>query len=151
MIAGGRMNYTIRECRLSDLHEVSEIENVSFPDPYDKATFLRFLVWEHRGFLVAEGEGRILGYVIALTGHGFGLISSIAVSPTYKRMGIGSRLMRAALDFLVGKVPKVTLQVSVKNAAAIDLYVKKFSFRETARIAGYYPNGDDAILMTMQF
>ena len=150
ILNGARINYTIRGCRISDLHEVAEIEKVSFPDPYDKATFLRFLVWENEGFLVAEDQGRILGYVIASSGQGSGLIASIAVSPNYKRMGIGSTLMRAALDYLIGKVREVKLQVSVTNTAAIDLYIK-FFFRETGRIQRYYPNGDDALLMTRQF
>jgi ribosomal-protein-alanine N-acetyltransferase len=150
IMSDARANYAIRGCRISDLHQVAEIEKVSFPDPYDKATFLRFLVWERKGFLVAEDQGTILGYVIASSGHGSGLIASIAVSPNYKQKGIGSTLMRAALDYLIGKVREVKLQVSVRNTAAIGLYIK-FSFREAGRLQGYYPNGDDALLMTRQF
>jgi ribosomal protein S18 acetylase RimI-like enzyme len=58
--------------------------------------------------------------------------------------------MRAALDYLIGKVREVKLQVSVRNTAAIGLYIK-LSFREAGRLQGYYPNGDDALLMTRQF
>jgi ribosomal-protein-alanine N-acetyltransferase len=148
-MSGARTSYLIRGCRIWDLHEVSEIEKASFPDPYDKPTFLRLLLWEPRGFLVAEDKETILGYVIASSGHGSGLIASIAVSPNHKRIGIGSTLMRAALDYLVRKVTEVNLQVSVRNTAAIDLYVK-FSFRETGRVQEYYPNGDDALVMTRQ-
>ena len=150
ILNGAHTNYAIRGCRISDLQAVAKIEKVSFPDPYDKATFLRFLVWENEGFLVAEDQGRIVGYVIASSGHGSGLIASIAVSPNYTRMGIGSTLMRAALGYLIGKVREVKLQVSVTNTSALDLYVK-FSFRETGRIPRYYPNGDDAVLMMRQF
>ncbi len=127
-----------------------EIENASFPDPYDRLTFSHIVQSEPDGLLVSEADGAVVGYVIASAEGGTGLIISIAVSKTRRGRGVGSMLMRAALDYLSGKVKRVDLQVSLKNKEAIDLY-RKFSFQERRRIPGYYSNGDDALAMTFEF
>ena len=130
---------------------VLQIEKISFPDPYDRDTFSYFLRSEPGGFLVVhDGDGTILGYVIASSRYGYGLVMSIAVLPDQKRRGIGSMLMQAALNYLRSKVRQVYLQVSTTNAEAIAFY-RKFSFHETGRISKYYPNGDDAVVMAIEF
>jgi ribosomal-protein-alanine N-acetyltransferase len=98
------------------------------------------------GFLVADDGSRILGYVTTIVENEIGLIMSIAVSPGFRRKGIGDSLMESALNHLVG-CERVWLLVDERNTPAISLY-HKHSFSETGRvIKGYYPNGDDAVEM----
>lgn len=140
--------FSIRRCKLGDLTWIVEIEKAAFPDPYDRSTFLQLLELEPDGFLVAEGQGRLLGYVAAVARGGEAMIYSIAVAPEYRRTGVGRELMRTELGCLSKKANSVDLQVSVKNNAAIALY-KQFYFVEVGRIRGYYRNGDDAIVMRL--
>lgn len=138
--------YSIRPCRDGDLSRIVEIEKAAFPDPYDRSIFTQLLRAEPGGFLVAEGGGKVLGYVTAVSRGGDATIYSIAVSNDRRRSGIGRGLMNAELSYLSRKAESVYLQVSVNNPAAIALY-KEFSFVELGRIRRYYPNGDDALVM----
>lgn len=144
------INFTIRKCRVEDLDQILEIEKTSFPNPYDRSLFTHFLTEGASGFLVAEKEGRIIGYLIFTNQRKLGTIVSIAVSPEYRRRGVGRRLLGAALNQLSSKANIVELQVSAKNEDAIEFY-RKFSFRQTAILRMYYPNGEDAILMSRKF
>ena len=139
---------TVRPCREADLGRILEIEQSSFPDPYDLPIFTQLLASEPSGFLVVERNGRVIGYIAASSRRRDATIFSIAVEEQSKRMGAGRLLMQAELDYLSKRVERVNLQVSVRNPAAISLY-RRFSFVERGRIRGYYPNGDDAIIMTL--
>lgn len=139
----------VRQCRVDDLDQVLRIENASFPKPYDRSLFSHFLSRGPQGFLIADKRGTIVGYVIATIERDFGLIISIAVSPDNRGRGIGTILMNTILAELSKKVRRVELQVSVNNKQAIQFY-QKFSFKETGFIKNYYPNGDDAILMSRE-
>ncbi len=140
--------FSIRRCKLDDLNRIVEIEKAAFPDPYDRFTFLQLLELEPDGFLVAEGQSRLLGYMTAVARGGEATIYSIAVAPEYQRTGVGRELMKTELDYLSKKADSVNLQVSVENHAAIALY-KQFFFVEVGRIRKYYRNGDDAIVMRL--
>jgi [ribosomal protein S18]-alanine N-acetyltransferase len=91
-----------------------------------------------------------VGYVAAVASGSEAMIYSIAVSDMDRRRGIGRALMAAELNYLskIKGISRVTLQVSVNNYAAQSLY-KQFRFVETRRIRKYYPNGDDAWLMSL--
>ncbi len=122
------------------------IEEVSFPNPYTRGIFTRYLSLADERFLVAVQKGRVVGYVIAEIQGTQGLIVSLAVLPEYRKEGIGSMLMREAFERLCKKVRRIHLQVSIENKTAIKFY-RKFSFQEMSKIKNYYPNGDDAIVM----
>ncbi len=139
-----RPSYRIRECVEKDLVDVLKIENESFTDPYDMEIFSQLLRSEPEGFLVADGGG-ILGYVAASARYG--LILSLAISPSHRRKGIGAALLDSVLRYLRGRTSRVTLQVRVGNSAAIALY-RRFSFREEGRLRRYYPDGEDALVMS---
>ena len=137
----------IRRCRKQDLTQVLNIERISFIYPYDRCTFLYFLMREPEGFSVYEDKGRVVGYIITSVIGDKGTIISIAVIPELRRMGIGSNLLRESLNFLSKKVRKVDLQVRSDNQGTINFY-KKSGFREVGLICNYYPDGVDALIMS---
>ena len=139
---------TIRTCTLRDLGQILEIEREAFPDPYDMLTFIQLLEMEPEGFFVAEGDGSVLGYIAAVTRDEDATVFSIAVRSGARRHGIGRRLMEAELSHLSKVAARVSLQVSVNNLAAIELY-QTLGFIEQGRLKRYYSNGDDAILMIL--
>ena len=124
------------------------IEKVAFPDDaYSKAVFLFYLMTERDGFIVALKGDSVVGYVIATNHGGQGLIQSIAVSPEFRRRGIGAKLMQAAIARLAVKFNRVFLQVDAKQESTIRFY-RALSFRETGKVLKrYYRNGDDGMEM----
>jgi [ribosomal protein S18]-alanine N-acetyltransferase len=139
---------TLRACEPGDLDEIGRLEKDSFPDhPYGRLDFLAYLLMARDGFVVATAEGRVVGYVIAVSRGREGSIQSVAVAPGFRRRGAGEALMRSALEHLSGKAERVHLLVDAANTGAIRLY-RKLSFEETGRVVkGYYPNGHDAVEM----
>lgn len=136
----------IRNFRYEDLDQVIAIENGSFPDPYSRLLFLQFKLRADDGFIVARRE-RVVGYAITEIREGRGHIISMAVSPAYRRTGIGEALLREVIRRTEARVRETYLEVRVGNEAAINLY-EKFSFRRTGEVRErYYPNGEDAIIL----
>lgn len=136
-----------RTCQYQDLDRVVAVEKASFADrPYSKSEFI-YLLWRAGdGFIIAEEDDSLLGYVIAICDRTDGIVQSIAVSPEFRRRGVGAALMFSALNHLA-KCERVFLLVDANNLGAISLY-RKLSFRETGRIIKrYYSNGHDAIEM----
>jgi len=139
----------IRTFRGGDLDQVMAIENVSFPDPYNRLTFRLLRRWVKEGFIVAE-DGGIVGYAIAETQGTRGHIISIAVSPKSRRSGVGAALLQELLRRMGPNVESLFLEVRAGNRAAIQMY-EKFSFRKTGDVRSrYYPDGEDAIIMARE-
>ncbi|MDR0645907.1 MAG: GNAT family N-acetyltransferase [Elusimicrobiota bacterium] len=74
-------------------------------------------------------------------------ITNFAVSNDFLRQGFGKALLQAALKALKQKnVKEITLEVSVRNTAAILLYEKNL-FRKVSAREKFYNNIDDALIM----
>ncbi len=141
---------TIRPAKLFDISEVMKIERESFREVYPRGLFLLFLENNPDTFLVAEYNGRVVGYVMAylrpdLEGH----IMSIAVDKRYRGNGIGSALLAEVINRLIARGARyIGLEVRVSNEKAIRLY-ERFGFRKVKRIIGYYSDGEDAYYMIL--
>jgi hypothetical protein len=54
--------YSLRACELGDLAQVGQIEKASFPErPYSRLDFLAYLLIARDGFIVASGDGSVVG------------------------------------------------------------------------------------------
>ena len=141
------MNHLLlRRCTLDDLDEVEKIEKLSFSKPFSHYMFYFLLKNYPEGFIVVDDNGKIIGYIIYTVSGDKGTIVSIGVLPDYRRKGIGQMLIDHAIEDPRNKVSYVELQVSVSNAAAINLYHKN-SFVIVNTMPRYYPDGEDAYLM----
>jgi ribosomal-protein-alanine N-acetyltransferase len=140
----------IRPAKLFDISSVMAVERASFREQYPRGIFLTFLENNPDTFLVAEYNGKVIGYVMAymrpdLEGH----IMSIAVDPEYRGMGIGSALLTEAIERLIARGARyIGLEVRVSNERAIRLY-EKLGFKRVKRIIGYYADGEDAYYMLL--
>ncbi len=96
--------------------------------------------------LVAEGDGDgIVGYVAGrIHPDGEGFIDFLAVSPKYRRLGLGRRLVIALTRQLIVRAAKgqVCLAVRDERAAARALY-DQLGFRQLQSMVGYSPNPED--------
>jgi ribosomal-protein-alanine N-acetyltransferase len=122
------------------------------------ATETRPLGWEALGaeaaradgcLLVLRGEGgAVLGFasgrMLADEAH----VLRLTVAPALRRRGHGRALLDALVAWATGQgAGAVTLEVRAGNAAARALYVGA-GLVEVGRRPRYYPDGEDAVLMT---
>ncbi|HET9181188.1 MAG TPA: GNAT family N-acetyltransferase [Candidatus Angelobacter sp.] len=103
--------------------------------------------------LVAENDGRILGFVIAdrfrsrRGAHSMGRIITIDVVPEAQQIGVGSRLLNKVEEELKRKeCDYVSLEVAVDNHNAMRFY-KKHGYSVLKVLPRYYLNSIDGLLM----
>lgn len=137
----------IRKFNPNDLKRVYEIENMSFDQSYGINMFQQ-LYEMGVGFLVAEEEGYVIGYVIFwIKYENQGHIISIAVDKNYRRSKAGTQLLVKAISILsLLKIDTIYLEVNENNTGAIEFY-KTFNFKIDRLVPGYYENGDGAAVM----
>ena len=137
----------IRKFVPTDLKRVFEIENMSFSQSYGINMFQQ-LYEMGIGFLVAEEEGYVIGYVMFwIKYENQGHIISIAVDKNYRRRGAGTQLLVKAIAILsLLNLDAIYLEVNENNTGAVDFY-KSFNFKIDRVVPGYYENGDGAIIM----
>ncbi|RLE66137.1 MAG: ribosomal-protein-alanine N-acetyltransferase [Thermoprotei archaeon] len=152
-------NYIVREFKPEDLDAVIGINRMCLPENYPAYFFMQHYVNYPESFLVAESNGKIVGYIMCRVEYGKlktgkleygrrGHIISIAVIPEMRGQGIGKTLMEKAMKALKEKykVNEYYLEVRVSNLPAIQLY-RKLGFSIVDRIKKYYLDGEDAYLM----
>ncbi len=131
-----------------DLDQVLQIEHATFPNPWRRSFFLSDIHRPDGLCIVAENENRVVGYLIAwgrIEVH----IANIAVAAEWRNQGIGTELMKRALEFATGQqAESVFLEVRVSNTGAQRFY-RRFGFVPTYVRRGYYENGEDALVMEL--
>lgn len=143
-------DYSITNAAERHLDDLEHLEHLCFSIPWTREQLKSQLPDEQHCFLVAENtEGKLLGYVGMMHVLDEGYISNVAVSPEFRRTGIGDALIRKLLACAdAEKLSFITLEVRETNKAAIALY-RKHGFRPVGRRKKYYEcPREDAILMT---
>ena len=135
----------------ADIEKVIAIERASFQFPWSTRFFLDELQVDCARSILAEVEGRIVGYVLFWFLPEEVDIHNIAVHPDFRRKGIGRLLLEQVIasarrqDRL-----RVTLDVRFSNAPAQNLY-RSFGFVTRGVRKGYYSdNGEDALVMALE-
>jgi len=141
--------YEIREMDVEDIPDLLEIERKSFPTPWTEALFMSQIRQKEIGLnRVILEEGKIVGYASAWIAADELHLLSIAVEPAKRRMGIGSRLLRALMKEGREKgARRIILEVRQKNRKAQSFYFYH-GFKIMGRRARYYSDtGEDALVM----
>jgi ribosomal-protein-alanine N-acetyltransferase len=132
----------IRKASTEDLPAVYAIEKESFKDPYPPFFIDLLLRLNPETFLIAEEEGKILGYVVASQDRNAGNIVSIAVTPKERGRNIGRRLMEEVLHLLKdSRAETVRLEVRKSNTGAQRFY-ELLGFEYSHEAFGYYGDED---------
>jgi ribosomal-protein-alanine N-acetyltransferase len=147
---------------MNDLPSVMNINRICLPENYTEFFFIDLYHRFPETFIVAEGNGEVVGYIMCrietgLSNFGFGglvkkgHIVSVAVLPQYQRKGIGNALITKAMDGMrLYNAKQCFLEVRITNAEAISLY-KKLGLEVIRTIRGYYADGEDAYVMSEKF
>ena len=132
--------------RESDLRAVMEIERCSFADPWSESAFRQEMKCSH--VLVARHNRVSVAFIIFWIVLDEVHIANFAVSPAYRRRGVGKYLLARSLMYLRRQGGrKVSLEVRVSNIPAQKLY-RQFGFQVAAIRRKYYlNNGEDAYVL----
>ena len=140
-----------RMCR-EDLDGVTAIEEETFAIPWSRESFRQELERNVAArYLVAETNGRVVGYAGAWVILDESHITNIAVLEGFRGRGIGKQLTKALLQYLSNLgASYATLEVRVSNERAQHLY-RSLGFVSVGKRKRYYEdNGEDAYLMVCE-
>ena len=119
------MEITISKMQACHLDALSEIEKACFSRAWSKEALESEIDNEHALFLVAENEAEVLGYVGCIFVLGEGSITNVAVSPKFRRLGIGDALISALIENAKNiSAEALFLEVRKSNIPAQNLYTK---------------------------
>jgi ribosomal-protein-alanine N-acetyltransferase len=144
--------FVVRLVRQRDLDPILDIEAASFgADAYDRNLFAKYTRKCGGLFLVAGLGAKVCAYSITAISSGrFGSraeLVSMAVAPASRRQGAASALMDSTVRRLRRRgVTRLGLMVKVTNHRARHFY-EKYGFRRLRRVAGYYEDGADGLLL----
>ena len=130
---------------------IVKIEQICFADPWTADGLREELDNTCARFLTAVDEtGTVAGYIGCHTVLDEGYIANVAVSPDFRRKGIGKQLVNTLLAQLQD-LAFVTLEVRVSNEPAIALY-RGCGFVPVGTRKKFYSHPtEDALLMTAYF
>lgn len=134
----------------SDIPAVLEIENASFSVPWTEGMFISELDNTRCLYITAKENGKLLGFAGMSSILDEGYVNNIAVAPSYRRRGIGRRLMSALIEYSYRlSLSFLTLEVRESNTEAISLY-SGLGFVLSGKRNGYYERPkENALLMTL--
>jgi ribosomal-protein-alanine N-acetyltransferase len=154
-----QQTFKLRKFAPGDLQSVIQINRVCLPENYSDFFFLDLHERFPETFIVAEGNGKVVGYImcrveVGLSSLGLGglmrkgHVVSVAVLPQSRRKGVAQALIKQAIEGMrYYKAKQCYLEVRVTNEAGIALY-KKLGFDVSRTVHGYYSDGEDAYVMS---
>ena len=139
-----------RKATEKDLDEILVIENEVMPLPWSFCSFHEAAISDHTLFLVAEADDGIAGYIVMYLMQPEAELPDIVIKESYQGHGIGTELLRLAIEELKERTfTDIFLEVRVSNAAAIRVY-EKLGFKEIGTRKSFYKNPvEDAICMKL--
>ncbi len=144
----------IRPMRDADIDTVYEVQGPALDWPWSKTQIVAELTNPHaRQWVLERQQGNtvfIVAFALFWFVHDEVHVLNIAVHPSCRRQGHGSRLLHALINEARRRLSQsVLLEVRASNTAAQRLYAS-LGFVPTGRRKGYYQsNGEDAVLMRL--
>ena len=140
--------------RLNESHveDIARLEKICFSDPWSVSSIGSEVNNPLSLWLVAVDGETVAGYVGSQSVLGWADMMNLAVAPSYRRLGIGEKLVNELICQLKDNhITCLTLEVRVSNAPAITLY-EKLGFSEVGRRPGYYHNPrEDALILRKEW
>ena len=140
-----------RPATLEDFDAVRAIENECFKEPYsDEDLHYEFGQNPVNKIIVAENEGKVVGFIDFLITFNSSTIMQVAVTKEYRGNGIATQLLsemeKSFPKEIEDIVETITLEVRESNEAAKNLYLKN-GYKIVVIKSNYYKDGENAIYM----
>ena len=130
------------------LDAIAAIERESFSCPWSPESLQEAGTMENSIFLTVSVDGTVAGFGCVLLVAGEGELVNIAVSPAFRKMGLGQRLLTALLTEAEAQETEVVyLEVRQSNTPARHLYEKNGFEAMGVRKKYYKDPVEDAVLM----
>lgn len=161
------MEFVLREFRREDFENLWRIDQQCFLPgiAYSRMELEAYIRLRNSFTVIAEARGKpgehsqsdlasrrkILGFIVAQAKRGgMGHILTIDVPPASQRLGVGSKLLTTAEDWLrATPCETVVLETAVDNAGALAFY-KRHEYSVVKTIPRYYSNGVDAFVLAKE-
>ena len=132
----------------SHIAQIAALEQLCFSDPWSENSVRSELSNPLSLWLVAEEDGRVIGYVGSQSVPPEADVMNLAVAPDCRKKGIGRALMTALIAQLRSRgVTALFLEVRVGNLPAQRIY-QSLGFVEVGRRPKYYVNPiEDALIL----
>ena len=132
--------------------QIAELEKVCFHDPWSEKSIASEVDSRLSLWLVAVDGENVAGYVGSQSVLGETDMMNIAVSPDYRRQGVGERLVTELISRLREKGNhSLMLEVRISNVPAQQLY-EKLGFAQVGRRKNYYRNPrEDALILRKEW
>ena len=140
----------IRASEETDLARILQIEKSVFQN----SAWTRAMISDEltlnvdRKTWVIDSDKELVGYCMLRYDPNEVHLVNMAVDPSLQKMGIGKKLLIHFLDN-IPKYSSAYLEVKRGNFPAIKLYLNA-GFEDIAVREGYYPDGEDAIVMCLK-
>ena len=132
--------------------QIAALEKICFSQPWSEQSIASELTNALSVWLVAEADGALAGYIGSQSVLGESDVMNVAVSPDYRRQGIGEALVLALVEELKKHGNHcLSLEVRLSNTPARTLY-EKLGFAEVGRRPNYYRNPkEDALILRKEW
>ena len=135
----------IRPFELGDSRAILDLEEEIFNEP-NPVLYSMIDSYPTDGFLVAECDGVVCGYLVGVLIMDEARVLLLAVKEGYRKKKIGTMLMEHYIGSVAGRANLVRIEVRVNNLGAQTFYFK-LGFKFIGVISRYYRNGDSAYIM----
>ena len=138
----------IRRMTMNDVDGVAAVEAATFPTPWSRDAFASEMKNVAARYLVAEKDGRVIGFAGAWIILDESHITNIAVYKEERGQGIGRKLTEGLMQYLSNLgAAYATLEVRKSNEVAQNLYKSLGFIKLGVRKRYYEDNGEDALIM----
>lgn len=140
--------FLLERATTADLDAILAIADESFAAPWSRASYADELAWPGGVRWVARVEGELAGYVFGRIHIDELEVLLLAVAHASRRGGCGAALIDAALTEARERgVHRVHLEVRASAEPALACY-RSAGFERVGQRPGYYPDGEDACLLS---
>jgi [ribosomal protein S18]-alanine N-acetyltransferase len=138
----------IRRAELRDLDQIVHIEGLCFSEEtaFPPGMFLHFIRYSV-ALVACDPDARVIGFIMGYTSGTGGAVYTLDVHPSFRRRGIGSKLIAALEEELCLEGARaIRLEAALEKPETMELY-RKAGYRERELIRNYYGRGKHAVRM----
>jgi ribosomal protein S18 acetylase RimI-like enzyme len=150
----------IRLARREDLFPILNCNLRNLPENYEPVFYhQQFTAFPFLNLVVENREEFVIGYALGqvrldsdshkiIGGH----LLSIAIDESYRRQGIGTRLMSSLhlqWAYYYPTITSIELHVRPSNESALRQYTTRYGYEISERLEGYYLDQEDALLLRL--
>jgi ribosomal-protein-alanine N-acetyltransferase len=144
LFQGKEIQVHVRWMVRRDFAQVLAIEETCFEFPWTEQEFLQCLQQKPNCLgIVAEHEGRVVGFVIYETPKSRLFITNIAVDPEFQRHGIARQMIQKLVSKMIyQRRHKIAIEIRETNLPAL-LCFRSLGFKSATILKNFYDNQNE--------